>query len=522
MRIQNTDLFFNVVKLRTRMTRFSLPTLLWLGAAFILIVYGLLAFNAGTKLSPVISSSTEGASAIERVIEEAEYGPLIKSPEYIEQYLPSWLDLVAELGSHQYAYGRDSLMSTEKHYHAMPKTERYVLSTHMMLGLVIMAAGVFQFIPAFRRQFRLAHRLLGVLYVGAAMASMSMSSYYLFVTKISDVYSTWFFYWGLWILVVVSVSGMTIAGYSILKRDITRHMGWQAIAFGAFLTAPIQRFLWIGLGPISGESSFNEMNIAVNISLLAIASLCGYLIFVANRAASPLKRSKVQTAADNAATPPLQTAVKLTAGSMLLFMAYFYFVSGGFLSSPTIMQLMPVSAASMHDTIMAPLSTSLLVIAAAVIVSLGVKLLLSSSEHFEKNHFLVKPIFVAALVAGLILCNWGYQLGLPTHEKVVAGAYYMTTGLFTLAFALYLGVSYLKANIGLVRESLFFVILLAVSPALQFIALFITSWMAFVPDPYRLEGHGYQLAAAFALATPILIPFLVAIYSRYTNRFSIH
>lgn len=499
--------------------------MLWLVVGSVLIGYGLLAFDSGTKISPTLNPSSDGGAAIERILSEAELGPVVSNTKEIDQFVPTWINLIADIESDQYAYGRDSVLPIEHHYLSMPESERHVLSTHMLLGLVIMGAGFLQFWPAFRRKYRTAHRLFGVLYVGAGFTSMAMSGYYLVVTDIADIYSTFVFYVGLWVMLIFSVLGLSMAGYSIIKKDIARHLGWQAVAFGFFLTAPTQRIYWILLSPFSEGATFNEMNIVVNVMLFAQASLFGYLLFLINRGSSPLKRKAPISSSTVGANNNNQFAARVLTVAGFGVLAWFYLFASGMESTDAIMHIVPSSAAAAHDQLLVSPSTYLLVSSLTVVFGYGLKLLFTPSiSETDPASTKLQSLFIgtSGTIAAITLCFWGYELGLPSHAKSVAGVFYMSTGLLLLPFIAGFMVSVWKQKEGYMKEFLLFVVMLALAPVFQILLLHITGVLNTIPEIYRLEGHGYQIAAGFALFLGIIAPFATAIYSSHTNRYAVN
>ena len=266
-----------------------LALMLWAALALLLIGYGLIAFEAGTKISPQMNTTEDQLGKIDYLLEQARNDvSTIGSPES-EAMSPVWVRAIERLHSSQYANSDDSVMPTERHYISMSDGQRNRLSLHMMLGLVLMTFGFFQFLPAFRRRFRMAHRVMGVLYVIAGFTSMAMSGSHLFSNRVSDIFNEYVFYMGLWVMLVIAVTGLSAAGYAIWRKNIAAHLGWQALAFGSFLTAPIQRIYWVGMAPFAGDATFNEMNILLNVSLFAQAFLAAYLLFCSNRGGSPVR-----------------------------------------------------------------------------------------------------------------------------------------------------------------------------------------------------------------------------------------
>ncbi|MDX1497893.1 MAG: DUF2306 domain-containing protein, partial [Salinisphaeraceae bacterium] len=388
-----------------------LSGLLWGLLGIFLIGYGLVAFNAGTKIAPALSTSANADETVGYIMAQADQGmSMANTPE--AEVLPFWINLIARLESSEYVHGSDSIMQTEQHFYAMGETKRTVLSTHMMLGLVIMATGFFQFWPAFRRKHRRMHRVLGVAYIAAAFASMSMSGYYLVNNPIADTYNEFVFYIGLWVLLVISLLSISIAGFAIFKRNIALHLGWQALAFGCFLSAPIQRALWVGLAPVSDGVSFNETNMLVNVSLYAFCWLSAYLLFYLNRNSSSLRGESAEPAT---VKPVLQLGVGSLFLGLWVITLLFYLVWPGLAGSEFIQRLVPTTAVQWHDSIMGSPPDWVLMVALTLLLLAGSRLLLASSGAKDIGKGTVTVLLAAALTITAIYLSWGSELGWSTH-----------------------------------------------------------------------------------------------------------
>ena len=88
----------------------------------------------------------------------------------------------------------------------------------MMLGSVLMVCGILQFWPSFRKKYPKAHRMIGGIYIVAALLSMSMSMYHLIHTGADKTYGEFTFFFGLWMLAIGVVLSIALATYYIKKR----------------------------------------------------------------------------------------------------------------------------------------------------------------------------------------------------------------------------------------------------------------------------------------------------------------
>lgn len=499
-------------------SRFS--TMAWALLGLVLIGYGFVAFNAGSKISPLMNSANQADETVTYIMAQADQGISMSHSEEVA-VLPFWINLIAKIESSQYIHGSDSIMETERHFYRISEQKKQVLSTHMMLGLVIMAAGFFQFWPAFRRKHRKIHRALGVLYVGTAFTSMGMSGYYLVNNGIEDTYSQFVFFTGLWFLLALSVISISIAGIAIFKRNIALHLGWQALAFGCFLSAPVQRALWVGLAPFSNGATFNEVNIAVNVCLLALCLLGGYLLFYLNRESSP-QRASSRSAKPKAVALPGQYSIYIAFFLAWVLVASFYLGASGFSGTALGQRFVPAVASQWHDSVISSLMPWVLVMGLAVFLVAAARVLSHSSESLGQASAEMKAILLSGAVVSVVFITWGWQLGMPSHAHSVAGAFYMIAATLILLFLSLIAYGINSDQPGKVREWLWFAVLFMISPALMYLSLFIMNVTNIVPVRYVQLGHGYQIAAALALALPVIIGHLMAVYSPLTQRYAVN
>lgn len=480
-----------------------------------LFSYGLLSFNAGSKVSPALTPLENPAEVVTYINQQAESGVDMSNSDAV-QVLPSWLNLMAKVSSSDYAYGDDGILKTEHYYFSMGDTKRYVLSAHMMLGMVIMVTGFFQFFPAFRRKHRRAHRVLGAIYIAAAIGSMSMSTYYLINTPVADTFNEFVFHYGLWFVLLLSMISIGFATVAIFKRNVAVHLGWQALAFGCFLTAPIQRYIWVALAPLGGDRTFNEMNILINITLFAVCFFCSYLLFYVNRESSPARPAKASEQVGSNTIGQYLLAGGL--GFAWLLTLWFYVVSPGLAGSDFTQHLSNPSIASHHDQIFATFLPVVFVALLAVFFFACYQIM--SRAHGKLGHF--RSAQISGTGIAILLIYWGVTLGMPDHTVSLAGTFYAAVGAFMLAFLTWMSLSFRQANLDHARELMWFLIMLAVAPAAMYLNMFNFDSIGFVPEPYATSGHGYQYAAAAALANAMIIGHLAAVYSKHTKQYAVN
>ena len=493
---------------------------IWPLIGVVLIGYGLLAFNAGTTLSPATGRTDNGAEVARYVLDQTRQGVDMIGTEEVSQVVPAWANLMARLSSSDYAYGDDGLQDTQIYYFSMPESRRTVLSTHMMLGMVLMTAGFLQFWPAFRRRFRKTHRLLGAVYVLAAFASMTLSGIHLVNSGIANTFNTFVFHVGLWVMLVGVVVSVSMAGIALLRKDIARHLGWQALGFGFLMTAPLQRIDWLALSTVAGDASFNEMNILVNTILFVQATLAGYWLFRVNRGSSPLRASATL------ALKPISLLMQRSGYVLLAALALVWLLPAMTLASladlPVVERMVPVAPLSWLTDVIDGGTLMLFAVAVTALMLTAWTQLANLRNGIESKPMTTQVLRISAVIAAALSLYWGYQLGMPSHAHSVAGGGFALLGLLLTFFLLQLGKAQRQGERGKAVEWLQFLLLSATTPALLLINLWLLDLTAAVPSLYLGKGAGYELATISAVFTPVLIGFLLSVYSAETNRYRIN
>lgn len=494
---------------------------MWWIAGLFIVAYGLFAFDSGLKVSPAFNQDHDNAQKVQEIIDQANQGRKV-DPSLVNDLVPELIALIAALESEKYAYSSESLLPQEHHYHSLPEDHRTALSTHMMLGLFVLATGFIQFVPAFRRRYRKAHRVIGLVYLGTAMSSMSLSAYYLLITDIDDIYNTFVFYVALWDLTVSTVACLVIATVYVLKRDFARHLGWQALGFSFLLSAPVQRFEWLLLSPFSNGLTFNEMNVVVNVVLWAQLCCIAYLLFCVNRAASSKDLIPLKGFQFNLISLPVKGLLLMALCMALILEAFVYGWSTGAQSLPWLSYAMTEPAVVAHDVIYDSGLTELVAICSSALVFFIARFLLSSREKPKLLPIEASLILGLGLLLATTYLYWGYQIGLPSNQKSVGGIFYAGLGGLMFLFSAYFGASWACRKKEYATESLIFLLFISCAPAIEFFMLGTASVFDIFPEKYRLLGHAYQGACTFALFLPLLSAFLIVIYSRHTNSYRIN
>ena len=492
---------------------------LWPLIGALLLAYGALAFNSGLTLSPISNHSDNPAETATMVLQQARSGVDMRGSPEVQSVVPAWVNLMAHISSSEYAYGADGISDTNIYYFSMSEARRHVLSTHMMLGMVLMAAGFLQFWPAFRRRYRRAHRLIGATYILAAFVSMGMSAHHLINSGIANTYNTFVFHIGLWIMLVGVLVSLTMAGIALLRKDIARHLGWQALGFGFLLTAPLQRMDWLVLSSIADGVSFNEMNILVNTILFAQATLAGFCLFWLNRASSPLANNAVLS------VTPLSKPVQLIGygviglGALVLMLPN---ITGTSIADIGLLQrmvpAMPLAwLATLLDSTWMPIFISMLTV---LLLSGWTQLVaVRAGDEISTTRHGITLISLIAVVS--MLFYGAYQLGMPNHARSSAGAGLAVMGALLLLFGILLQRAKARSERGKVVESLQLVLLCATAPVLWVVNCVFFDVMGAVPAEYLARSAAHEMAVIGALFIPLLVGGLLSVYSAETARYRI-
>jgi Predicted membrane protein (DUF2306) len=496
----------------------------WVIVFLSLLFYGLVAFNSGLTLSPFFNKNTPTALDVKEIIRKAEVGIPQQGSELTQRTLPFWINALAKVSSEGYMYSRDSIMTAEEYYHRMPVSDKFVLSTHMMLGLVIMVLGSLQFWPSFRHKFRKAHRYTGIVYIFAALTSMGMAINHLIVTGPDDTYDTFVFNQGLWLLAIGSIATIGLACYSIYVRNTAAHLGWQAIAFGFFLTAPIQRADWFLLSPLSQYATFNEVNQIVNVVLLTQAILASYLLFFFNRKNSPLRSTELPSKHKPRSPSFLGQLGKkaITALLVLLFFTviYHFALNPGFGQSSAARSIFPKSLIDLDQRLYQSTITNI-AYAASVAIIICSQLLLMWRSNLHSSLIVRAMLVFASLIAAGITIFWGKEMGLPTYAHASGGAFYLLNGFLLLVFSALICGAWVNQKLTLASELSAFVVAIAIAPSLTYWIITAMALTAAVPMKYIPSGAGYELSVTTALFIGLLVAMIHAIYGGESRRFII-
>ena len=103
--------------------------LIWIAFGLLLLGYGLFAFNAGSKISPLTNKAADNIALSTQIMREAEIGADLRGSDEVLQTMPAWMNFMADISSSAYVYGEDSLMETEIYYHLWIQ---WIVATHSL------------------------------------------------------------------------------------------------------------------------------------------------------------------------------------------------------------------------------------------------------------------------------------------------------------------------------------------------------------------------------------------------------
>lgn len=495
----------------------KISTFIWIIGLLLVATYGILAFNSGIKLSPITNPTTDSATVVTRIIQQADQNQPIAATD-LNQVIPTWAKLSAAAGSEQFTYGSDSVADTLQHYHQMQSQQKQALSMHMMLGSVLMVFGILQFWPSFRKKHPKAHRMIGGVYIVAALLSMSISMYHLIHTGADQTYGEFTFFFGLWMLAIGVVLSLALATYYIKKREILRHMGWQALGFGFLLTAPVQRLNWIVLPYFFAPyTTFNEMNCLVNVCLLIEVLLVSYLLFRINRNAlyPNVKRATLPpTAQPSRVAPTMMTGLLVLCGAGCIA---WYAVWPSFAQHAAAMRIFPATLIQADQAVYANHLLNLTYVGSVLVI-----LTLLGAWHRQRALFVAKHgiyvMFTACLISVAVLWQWALMFGMPSHQTSAGGTFFAMTGTLTLLFALLAVWNHRKQQCFLLNENLRFLLAVVIAPTLVYPAIYLVNAIQLVPERFWLLGHAYQISVIAAALTPLVLAYLYTVYNAIPSR----
>jgi hypothetical protein len=492
--------------------------------ALLMLFYGALAIDAGI-VNYRAAGNPEVVAQRQAMQARAEAGQPLGTPAEVASHSGAALALIAEASSPGYAFGERGLSETLIHYATMPRFNGITLSVHNVLGGITMLFGAMQFWPAFRRRFPLWHRAFGAIYIVAAQGAMIAAMIFLVRTPVHLIYDQLTFYIGLWGLAIGVTASLWMAIYSMKRKRIAQHQGWMALNYGMLLTAPIQRYGWAAFGAADPTLRQLEGNYAVTAVLVPLCVMIGYGLFTLNRWLQTDRTASAQARvaepfAGHARLgrtlawlmlPLLALAAWATVDTLLL--------NPGLARLPGASTLIPAGVIALDQAVIVADTGSRLAFAAATL--LGLAALAAWLRGTTLSEGRTPPevagwlLVAASAVLGVLLVQWGLQLGMPGFETLHGGALHVFGGGMTLLFAALMAGALSRQAWGWAREwSWFLLACLLATPSLSWALPAIGSLG--LPSEYVQTGHAWRLAA-YGQWFPLIGAFLCAIHSEATH-----
>jgi hypothetical protein len=474
-------------------------TVLWLLFASFLALYAVLVVQAGFHNLPFNTGPDAAAKLAAIQAQGDKKVPYSEVAEAAREVYPWWNQIMAKVGGTYYGYGSNGGTEPLRYYASMDATEKSVLSVHMALGGACLVLGVFQFWPAFRRNYRKAHRALGGLYILSAYTMVAASAYHLLHTRIEDTFQGFTFHLQLWFLVISTTITQTLAIYHIKKRNFALHFGFQAYTFAAFLSAPLQRLDWVILGAVWPHLTLGEVNNMVNLAGFWQCLLAAYVIYVWNRETSPLRPQMAVQPAKGAGEVRFFWALALAGATTTVAL---FLVWPGLGHWSVARSIVPASTLAAEAALFADRTLQNLVFSAATCAAIlsGMWLLMNDAANRRARNI----FYVGAVISGLIQLSWGWQLGEPSLKVIAGGGFYTISGISLLGFALVALWAERRGREAWWRELMVYGVNFAFAPALLLWMHAIWYALGVVPQRYVDIGHAYILAAGGAILSPTL------------------
>lgn len=160
----------------------------------------------------------------------------------------NWQDGVnTAINGRGYALAEGSVQSVR---HAAYAEHRVVLLVHTTLGALALALALFQFSARLRTRRPAAHRWIGRAYLALMSVSMLTALIFLYATPPAEHFIGPAFETQLRALAIATFASAWYAVYAIRKRDVISHRAWMTYSIAFMLTAPLLRFIWIGIQPL--------------------------------------------------------------------------------------------------------------------------------------------------------------------------------------------------------------------------------------------------------------------------------
>lgn len=182
---------------------------------------------------------------------------------------PRWQDDVnTTINGAGYALGDGSVDAVR---HAAYAQYRVVLVVHTTLGALALILAMFQFSARIRQRRPAVHRWTGRAYLTLMTISMLTALIFLYLTPPAEHFIGPAFETQLRGLAVGTLASAWYAVYAIRKRDMVTHRAWMTYSIAFMLTAPLLRFIWIGIQPLIPQHDLLT-NIGVGSLILGVVA----------------------------------------------------------------------------------------------------------------------------------------------------------------------------------------------------------------------------------------------------------
>ncbi|MBI3223845.1 MAG: DUF2306 domain-containing protein [Mycolicibacterium cosmeticum] len=182
---------------------------------------------------------------------------------------PRWQDDVnTTINGAGYALGDGSVDAVR---HAAYAQYRVVLLVHTTLGALALILAMFQFSARIRQRRPAVHRWTGRAYLTLMTISMLTALIFLYLTPPAEHFIGPAFETQLRGLAVGTLASAWYAVYAIRKRDMVTHRAWMTYSIAFMLTAPLLRFIWIGIQPLIPQHDLLT-NIGVGSLILGVVA----------------------------------------------------------------------------------------------------------------------------------------------------------------------------------------------------------------------------------------------------------
>jgi len=495
------------------------PTTPWLATIYVVLVAliisstGWIALREGSVryLKPFLQEvDVARLTAQARALREAP------STDSLAEYSPE-LGTLSRLTSPQ-RFAQSGLIEHGLYLAQMPRINQILLTAHIFTGVACVLLGGWQFWPALRKRQMRLHRVIGGLYVVTVPPSVLLSFAYMALTAPHKLYTHLTAYVALWLVGLVALASVGMAVWSLKQRRFHEHMGWMALSFACVLVAPILRLNWVALAWVFPSIDQETLSLVTMGLMLPECLMIGYGLILANRqqGRAPMRRPAQALAMHSARwfmRYRFATWLGVAAVGATLFTQHIHGL--GVASAQAAIKLVPAGLLSREAAVMASnpwlntafaLSTTFAL--ALVLLALGRMLQAHGTQPAparlatgSAGGLLTMGTALLSLVAGSCALALGWSIGLaPDRAWSAGGTLYTVPGLLILGFSAHLLHAWRQGRMGLVKESLVFLLCLLPFAAIYHLNLWVLQWLPW-PEAYLAQHQGHVLPMGASLVT---------------------